>query len=152
MKHVCCCTCGSDKIWMVLTLAAHSQSLKSVLGVVGVERGHSPNRRLTPQTPPGQSTPWNGRFYAVFLRKTVSDSHFAPNRKQKYGGHPTNELAATDFLFDFVYIMESMSTYILFILFVVANASVCMCVLQHVRTQRDAVLQSQSIHEYTGRP
>jgi len=27
-----------------------------------------------------------------------------------------------------------------------------LCVLQHVRTQRDAALQSQSIHEFTGRP
>jgi len=32
------------------------------------------------------------------------------NRKQKYGGHRANELAVTDFLFDFVYIMGSIST------------------------------------------
>jgi len=82
----------------------------STLGVVGVERGRTPNRRRTPQTPPGQSTPRNRRIYAVFGRKTVSDSRFPPNRKQKYGGHPTNELAATDFLFDFGYIMGSIST------------------------------------------
>ena len=72
--------------------------------------GAFPNRRPTPQIPPGQSTPRDGRSYAVFRRKTVSDSHFPPNRKQKYGGHPTNELAVTDFLFDFVYIMGSIST------------------------------------------
>jgi len=55
--------------------------------------------------PPGKSTGRDGRFYAHFRRKTVSDSHFPPNRMQKYGRHRTNELAATDFLFDFVYIM-----------------------------------------------
>ena len=44
-----------------------------------------------------------GDVARLFLRKTVSDSHFPPNQKQKYIGHRTNELAATDFLFDFVY-------------------------------------------------
>jgi len=42
--------------------------------------------------------------------KTVTGGHFRPNRKQKYGGNRTNEIAATDFLFDFLYIIASIST------------------------------------------
>jgi len=42
--------------------------------------------------------------------KTASDSHFRQNRKQKYGGNGKNELAAMDFLFDFLYIMGSNTT------------------------------------------
>ena len=37
---------------------------------------------------------------ANICRKTASDGHFRPNRKWKYGGNHTNELAAIDFLFD----------------------------------------------------
>jgi len=42
--------------------------------------------------------------------KTVTGGHFRPNRKQKYGGNRTNELTTTDFLFDFLYVMGSIST------------------------------------------
>ena len=42
--------------------------------------------------------------------KTATGGHFRTNRKQKYGGNRTNELAAIDFLFDFPYIMGSIST------------------------------------------
>jgi len=43
-------------------------------------------------------------------QNTATDTHFRRNRKQKYGGNSKNEFAATDFLFDFLYIMGSIST------------------------------------------
>jgi len=43
-------------------------------------------------------------------QNTATDTHFRPNRKQKYGENSKNEFAATDFLFDFLYNMGSIST------------------------------------------
>ena len=49
-------------------------------------------------------------FNMHWRQNTATDTHFRLNRKQKYGGNSKNEFAATDFLFDFLYIMGSIST------------------------------------------
>ena len=66
--------------------------------------------KTTCQTAVVQSTSLCRPFHRLWRRKTVSEIRFRSNRKWKYGGNCTDELAAINFLFDLLYIMGSIST------------------------------------------
>ena len=54
----------------------------------------------TPRPFSSQTVPHRFTFTSTWKVVLTSDSHFRPNRKWKFGGNHTVELATMDFLFD----------------------------------------------------